>query len=178
MKDAILDENKNVYLTGRHTGTVDFDPGTGVYNLPTGTNTYILSLDSLGDFLWAESFESNGVGTSQGNSIHFDITENLLCTGYFTGTVDFDPQGTFNMTSLGNTKDAYVVKLYQCLSNTGTETVTSCGPYFWPVTGQTYSVSNTTIGIATNVNGCDSVITLNLIINDVNTNVTQTDLLL
>ncbi len=51
------------------------------------------------------------------------------------------------------------------------EIVNSCLPYTW-IDGNTYSTSNNTATyVLTNAAGCDSVITLNLTINDVNTNV-------
>src|SRR4051812_42350353 len=45
----------NIYSTGHFEGTVDFDPGSGVYNM-TAIGTYdlfVLKLDNNGNFIWA-----------------------------------------------------------------------------------------------------------------------------
>ena len=46
----------NVVVAGSFTGTVDFDPGAGVYNLSSAgdTDAAVLSLDSAGSFAWAD----------------------------------------------------------------------------------------------------------------------------
>ena len=50
-------------------------------------------------------------------------------------------------------------------SNTGTETVTACDTYTW-IDGNTYTTSNNTATFTlTNAAGCDSVVTLNLTVN-------------
>jgi hypothetical protein len=63
-------------------------------------------------------------------------------------------------------------------SNAGTDVQTACDAYTW-IDGNTYTASN---AIAThtlpNVAGCDSVVTLNLTINTVNSSVTQAGALL
>lgn len=93
--------NGDVYITGRFMGTVDFDPGTGVFNL-TGTN-FISKLDSSGNFIWAK--------VSGGYYIALDSFGNVYTTGFFSGTVDFDPgAGTFNLTSAGQA-DIFISKL-------------------------------------------------------------------
>jgi hypothetical protein len=49
------------------TTTVDFDPGTGIYNLSSigGINTFISKLDSTGNFIWANQLKgSNNIGLS------------------------------------------------------------------------------------------------------------------
>ncbi|MES2590230.1 MAG: T9SS type A sorting domain-containing protein, partial [Bacteroidota bacterium] len=52
---------------------------------------------------------------------------------------------------------------------TGSEIVTACDSYTWSADGNTYSSSGTYAATLTNVNGCDSLVTLNLTINNSNT---------
>jgi hypothetical protein len=52
-----VDLNNNLYLTGYLMGTVDLDPGLGVFNLSSTGGTsdiFICKLDSNGNFLWAK----------------------------------------------------------------------------------------------------------------------------
>lgn len=57
-------------------------------------------------------------------------------------------------------------------STSSSEYVSECASYLWPATGESYTESGTYTAILTNVAGCDSVITLNLIINNVVTTTT------
>lgn len=100
----ILDASDNVYSIGSFEGTVDFNPDTNAnFNFTsTGVNgdIYTLKLDSTGNFVWAKQIICPGFST--GSSIALDLSGNVLTTGTFSGTADFDPgTGTFNLTSIG-----------------------------------------------------------------------------
>src|SRR3970282_2615924 len=58
----ITDAVGNVYTTGHFTGTVDFDPGPGVFNLTcVGRASFISKLDASGNFVWARTlWSANG----------------------------------------------------------------------------------------------------------------------
>lgn len=106
-----IDASGNVYTTGFFSGTVDFDPGVGNFNISSsGSNDLFISkLDASGNFLWAKNI--GGTSYVQGNSIEVDAMGNVYTTGYFFGTVDFNPGvGTFNLTSNGN-EDVFISKL-------------------------------------------------------------------
>ena len=47
----VIDSLKNLYIAGSFQGTVDFDPGLGIYNLISngGFDVFLLKLDSLGN---------------------------------------------------------------------------------------------------------------------------------
>lgn len=105
------DGKGNVYLSGDFRGTVDFDPGPAVYNLTSSgiDDIFIQKLDSNGNFLWATSVGSTG--DDQTYSLAVDPFGNVLITGYYQGTVDFDPgSGITNLTSAG-ANDIYILKL-------------------------------------------------------------------
>jgi len=106
-----VDATGNVYTTGHFNDTVDFDPGTGSYNLTSlaSAEVFILKLDASGNFTWAKSIE--GTGYDAASSLALDDTEHIYLAGSFTGTLDFDPSlGIHNKTSLGAT-DAFILKL-------------------------------------------------------------------
>jgi hypothetical protein len=99
----VTDALGNVFTTGFFHDTVDFDPGPGVFNLNGGINynIFISKLDASGNFIWAKSI--GGMFGGVGNSISLDASGNIFTTGYFTGTVDFDPgSSAFNLTSNGS----------------------------------------------------------------------------
>lgn len=109
-----LDSFNNVYTTGYYSGTVDFDPGIGVYNLtnfgPSAIDEFVLKLDNDGNFIWAKGI--GGSMETKGNSIVVVNNGYIYTTGYFSGTVDFDPSNAVNnVISFGNTKDAFILKL-------------------------------------------------------------------
>ena len=60
------------------------------------------------NFAWAKHMPSSNM---EGRSIALDATGNVYTTGYFAGTVDFDPgPAVFNMTSFGSI-DIFISKL-------------------------------------------------------------------
>lgn len=107
-----VDSAGNVYSTGFFNGTVDFDPGPGVYNLTSSgqTDIYICKLNSSGSFLWAKGF--GGAFYDEGHAIDIDPAGNVYTTGFFILTVDFDPgSGVYNLTSTDSTQDVFISKL-------------------------------------------------------------------
>ena len=106
-----VDGSGNVYTTGFFNGTADFDPGAGTANLTSAVNfdIFVSKLDASGSFVWARSL--GGTVDDYGNSVAVDGSGNVYTTGFFGGTVDFDPgPGTTNLTSVGG-KDIFVSKL-------------------------------------------------------------------
>jgi len=114
-KALVLDDSGNVYVTGWFNGTVDFDPGPSVYNLTClGSHEFVVKLDVSGNLVWAKAFVGTG-GSAASTSITLDDSGNVYTTGYFTGTVDFNPDtGTYNLTCAGN-QNIFLSKL----SNSG-----------------------------------------------------------
>lgn len=107
-----LDTSGNAYTTGYFTGTVDFDPGAGNFNLSSeapSQDIFISKLSSNGNFVWAKSL--HGPLNENGYGIAVESSGNVYTTGFFQGTVDFDPgTGTFNLTSVG-VNDIFISKL-------------------------------------------------------------------
>jgi gliding motility-associated-like protein len=100
----------NVYTVGIFSGTVDFDPGPGVFNFsPSSTDVFISKLDASGNFLWAKQL-TGSFGTLT-RSFSLDKNLNIYVTGTFQAQVDFDPgPGVFNMIADG-TADVFILKL-------------------------------------------------------------------
>jgi len=64
------------------------------------SDIFIQKLDKNGNFLWAKSFGGDSIDV--GSSITIDTMGNVYTTGYYGGTVDFDPgSGVTNLSSIG-----------------------------------------------------------------------------
>ena len=97
-----------LYTTGYFTGTVDFDPGAGVFNLTAagGPDIFISKLDASGNFVWAKAM--GGTSDDSGNSITLDASGHVHVAG------DFDsPTISFGSTTLTNAggKDIFIARL-------------------------------------------------------------------
>ena len=106
-----IDNKGNIYTTGWFSGTADFDPGTGTTNLTSVGfgDIFIQKLDASGNLVWVK--QMGGFNYDCGNSITIDNNWNVYTTGFFHGTVDFDPgTGIANLTSIGN-GDTFIQKL-------------------------------------------------------------------
>jgi hypothetical protein len=106
-----VDASNNVYLCGYFGGTVDFDPNAGTVNMTsTGSeNAYVMKLNSSFNYVWAK--RTGGTAETRANGMDLDGSGNVIVTGQYIGTVDFDPgAGTTNLTSV-NSNDIYVQKL-------------------------------------------------------------------
>ncbi len=106
-----LDASGNVYTAGYFDLTADFDPGAATFNLTTsgGYDAFVSKLDNNGNFLWA--VKMGGPNFDFAWSVAVDASQNVIATGDFSGTADFNPgAAVFNLTSAGGT-DMYIVKL-------------------------------------------------------------------
>ncbi|MCW3086149.1 MAG: hypothetical protein JWP12_3515 [Bacteroidetes bacterium] len=106
--DLVVDGAGNVYSIGMFEGTADFDPGPGsVTYTAVGSvgqrDIFISKLDASGNFVWAKAIPSRSANTySFRPGIALDASGNVIVTGLFQGSVDFNPgAGTFNMSSTG-----------------------------------------------------------------------------
>ncbi|MCH8905041.1 MAG: SBBP repeat-containing protein [Bacteroidetes bacterium] len=158
------DISGNVFITGFYQDTADFNPGAATFNLISkgSSDIFIHKLDTGGKFIFAKSM--GGTSLDNGSSITIDSVGNVYVTGQYYNTADFDPSAAiFNLSSIGGL-DVFIQKLSPCVSNTGTDIITTCDYYTW-IDGNTYTVSNNTATHAlTNAAGCDSVVALNLTI--------------
>ena len=58
-----LDATDNIYLAGNYYGTLDFDPGSAVFNLTAVAyaDAFVLKLDADGNFAWVKSLDRKSV---------------------------------------------------------------------------------------------------------------------
>ena len=116
--DLAPDPDGSVYVTGTFSGSVDFDPGTGVTVLTSIglADIFLAKYTATGALVWASRLG----GTVQDSvaSLARDASGNLYIAGGFEGAADFDPgPATQFLTSVGG-EDGFVAKF----TNTGTLT--------------------------------------------------------
>jgi uncharacterized delta-60 repeat protein/gliding motility-associated-like protein len=111
---SVIDASGNVFVGGHFTSTaagIDFDHGAGTATIVSagGTDAFAMKLNADGTFAWAKSFGGSGADRVEG--IALDPSGNVLVTGSYAGTVDFDPgTGTVSGTATGSS-EAYLWKL-------------------------------------------------------------------
>ena len=98
----ILYHNGYIYIAGILSGSVDMDPGPSVYNLYGYPSSFIVKMDTSGNFIWAKSFGSFNAVVD----LKVDNNENVFMTGSFNESFSFN--GT-QQTSNGN-DDVYFLK--------------------------------------------------------------------
>jgi hypothetical protein len=99
------------YVTGTFKKTVDFDPGPGVVGKTSnGADDIFLSkFDQDGGFIWARAWGGYKMDVPEGIAV--DSYGDVFNTGYYRGTVDFNPgPGTEEYISNGE-NDIYLTKL-------------------------------------------------------------------
>jgi hypothetical protein len=110
-RSLAVDGNNNVYITGFFSmDSTDFDPGPGTFYFTniSGARTFILKLNSDGNFIWAKTLES--IYENSARSLALDSASNIFLTGICGGTTDFDPGAGTDTLSTAITA-IYILKL-------------------------------------------------------------------
>ena len=82
-----------VYVAGSFEDTVDFDPGTGIdeHTVAGNYDCFLSRFNESGDFQWARTWGAGGYDRAMNVTAGIMTNKNAYVTGYFDGTVDFDP---------------------------------------------------------------------------------------
>jgi uncharacterized repeat protein (TIGR01451 family) len=106
-----IDQQDNIIYGGYFYNTVDFDPGTGTANMTSGGNSdgFVSKLNSQGDFIWAKQFRNLELSSVYG--VACDAVGDIYVSGFFEGTIDFDPGPANYFTTSYGDRDAFALKL-------------------------------------------------------------------
>jgi hypothetical protein len=108
-----LGPNNSLALTGTFSGTLDVDPGVGVYNLSSMWGTsFLCRYDTSGQFTWGKQFNltSPQGGSCAAYDVAYDLQGNIIVAGVFGFKVDFDlGADTFNL-SIGYPLNIFIAK--------------------------------------------------------------------
>ena len=114
-EDVIADSAGNIYISGTFYDTVDFDPGPGVSNLisnATNGGIFLIKLNAAGNLLWACKWDQQYLGVySYPFRLNFDGNGNILFTGYFSNSFDFDPGPGTNIVNAIGSLQYFILKL-------------------------------------------------------------------
>jgi hypothetical protein len=98
--EIMQDKSGNIIITGAFSGTVDFDPGPGVFNLSidlqhTHSDAFVAKYTAAGTFLWAKKFAAAQNAPDHGLQLAIDDTNNIYMVGEYQGDIQFFPGGTW-----------------------------------------------------------------------------------
>lgn len=142
--------------------------------LNANLNGDVYSLSSVGQYILAGGFFStiNSTPRTYAGSFHYQNgTVGSWNPSLNSGGYAIEAHGNKvvlggGFSTISNTGTRYVAPFdLDCSANSGTESLTVCGSYFWEVTGQWLDSTGIYVGNTFNIGGCDSVVTLNLTIN-------------
>jgi hypothetical protein len=90
-QDVATDAADNLYVAGGFSGTADFDPGPGFFELTSqgDTDIFLAKYERDGQLTWAIAI--GGPGADLAHSLALGDQGAIWIIGYFSGTVDFDP---------------------------------------------------------------------------------------
>src|SRR4029079_9322637 len=128
---------------------------------------FVSKLDLSGNFVWVKQMAATNLCYS--SSLAIDKTGNVYTTGAFSGTVDFDPgPGVYNLTSSGTSTNIFINKMTHCTADNAPAVIkaSACSSYKWNC--QDYTASGIYTQTFINAGGCDSIVTLDLTIQNSN----------
>lgn len=145
--------NGDVYFSGIYTGdggNIDFDTGTGTNSIPSGTGgSFVTRLDASGAYQWTNILD-NASSFAMCSAIGGDVNGNLVLSGNFGETIDFDPgSGTANMTTPPGAS-----ALFLAIYDGGSGAYLTSGAM---VTGGFYSVAEMTVTAGGEIYICGSI---------------------
>lgn len=112
--DMTIDPKGEIVVAGRFIGTVDFDPGTGITNLTSPTESgYISKFDTDGNFRWVKQLtvDTPVIRYVTPRSVATDAMGNIYIAGTFIGNADFDPDTAKSFPLSAQVASGFVMKL-------------------------------------------------------------------
>lgn len=100
-ESVATDNYGSVYVTGKYQGTVEFNPDGGGWQSSNGLHeVYLSKFDSSGNWMWTKTW--GGTESDSAYSVAVDNSGGVYVSGYFQGTVEFNPNGGGSQSSNGS----------------------------------------------------------------------------
>lgn len=100
-----------LYITGKYQGNADFDPSSAyvsLYSAGGSEDGFIAKLDNNGNYKWVKSIGATGYDV--GTAISVDLSGNVIATGLFNNSVNFDPLAGSQILKSQGLLDVYIAK--------------------------------------------------------------------
>lgn len=111
-----VDADGNINLLGRFFDSVDFNPSDEeAFEMDGGDSgmLYFMQLNAAGEFIWANAIDGD-FGLISGESMTVNMDNEIIITGGFKGSVDFDPSDDeLILMADGAERDLFVAKYSQ-----------------------------------------------------------------
>lgn len=110
VKNIVINANNEIFFCGELSGTIDFDFTTATANVAStgGTDVYVAKYTPAGYYVWAN--KAGGTGAELMNDLELAPNGDLLFTGSFNGTADFDPTAATNNLISAGPANAFVCR--------------------------------------------------------------------
>lgn len=171
MNDMVIDANNNIFITGLMLETVEFGyPASNQKTSINGFDIFLAKYTDAGNNEWAFNFGGTNDG---GYSIGFDGSNDIYLGGYFSAVSPpayFNPNNSTTFTqSINGNPDMFIAKYSEtsggCTPTASYNLNTACNQYTSPSGNYTWNASGMYQDTVVNAGGCDSVMTIELVIN-------------
>jgi hypothetical protein len=165
MGKLAIDNTESLYVSGGYYETpllILFGETQMEYPNLGYTDLYIVKYNASGDLSFIKTI--NGAMTESSMAMCLDVSNNLLLTGQYIGTVDFDPGSKASFLSSEGIVDAFFLKFNACEQTFLTIEVIDCDSV--TVNDKIYYESGNYVQYLENASGCDSVLSLNVTVNN------------
>ena len=125
-----------------HSGSIDLDPGPGIYDLPNagGNDGFVAKYDPLGNVLWGVHVASPA--SNEATDVAIDGANNVLVIGNFQGSLEIGAPGQTPVTlTNGGSRESFLAK------------VDPTGNVLWATTFGTSANPRLTRGVTTDAAG-------------------------
>lgn len=186
LTNSHLTDSLDINGTQLNLGPLQNNGGTTDTHLPY-FNSVAFDTGDPTDVTAAQNSPASGIrdrGAAEGNCNSYALTEVTSCESY---TWLYNGQTYFNDTIIsdtifnGNVNGCdSILTLYLNINNANSSnsSIVACESYTWPHNGQIYVSDTTVTDTILGAYGCDSIVMLNLTINNVNSAITQVGVLL
>jgi hypothetical protein len=110
VRDVAVDNTGNTYISGNFQSTVTFGLTTFIFQGSCGDESYVVKLDSTGQFKWAKYIGGPNSHCENANALAVD-SSSLYVTGTFQSEADFGTITKKGVGTVGTWADVFVAKM-------------------------------------------------------------------
>lgn len=107
---ALTIQGSEILATGYFKDSIQFDASvaTSLHVSLGGADVCMVKLDLSGNYLWSGAI--GGISDEEGKSVSIDKSGNMYIAGFFNGSVNFNPSGSYYLAAKAG-RDAFLIKL-------------------------------------------------------------------